>query len=370
MGETLTISKSKSKEVKVEPSQTKVAVIDSDIHNYLPSPKALDPYLSERWRRHHETLGLRGHLGSFYPRALPYASRSDSWPPSGLPPGSDLNFVRQQLLDCWNIEYGILNCLIGAGGQVNLEYGAALAQAVNDWQIAEWLEPEPRLKASLVLPYEDGELAASEIDRLGDHPGFVQVLLIARTSEPLGRRKYWKIYEAALKHDLLIGLHFGGAGGGPLTGAGWPSHYIEDHCGMSQAFQAQVISLVCEGIFERFPGLKVVLIEGGFAWLPPLMWRLDRSWKKLKAEVLHLKRLPSEYIREHFWLTTQPVEEPPKKEYFEQLLEQLNMDDKLMFSTDYPHWDFDSPDRAIPSALKPKLRQKIMSENARALYKF
>ena len=157
---------------------------------------------------------------------------------------------------------------------------------------------------------------------------------------------------------------------GPITGAGWPSYYIEDHGGMPQAFHTQVISFVMEGVFERFPTLKIVLIEGGFAWLPPLIWRLDATWERLRVEVPDLKRKPSEYIRDHFWLSTQPMEEPPKREYFEQMLEQMDMNDKLMFATDYPHWDFDAPDRALPSFLKPELRRKILAENARELYAF
>jgi predicted TIM-barrel fold metal-dependent hydrolase len=350
------------------PAKVKPVVIDCDIHNAMPSDEVLYKYLPARWRRHHELFGLRGHYGGHYPRAMPNAARHDAWPPSGLPPGADLDFMRAQLLDAWNMEYGILNPLFGAGGQVNLAYGAALAGAINDWQIADWLEPEPRLRASLVVAYEDGELAAAEIDRVGDHPGFVQVLLIARTQEPLGRRKYWKLYEAAVRHGLPIGIHFGGTGGGPLTGAGWPSHYIEDHGGMPQAFQAQVISLVCEGVFEHFPELKFVLIEGGFAWLPPLAWRLERSWRLLKEEVPYLRRTPLEVIHEHFWLTTQPMEEPPQRRFFRQLLDHLQMDDRLMFATDYPHWDFDAPDRAFPVELEPELRHKVMLGNARALY--
>jgi uncharacterized protein len=347
----------------------KTAVVDCDIHNALPSEKTLHKYLSARWRRHLETIGLRGPYGSAYPRLYPNAARHDSWPPSGLPPGSDLDFLRTQLLDEWDMDFGILNCLFGVGGQLNLDFGAALASAVNDWQIAEWFEPEPRLLASLVLPYEDGELAAAEIDRLGSHPGVAQALLIARTAQPLGARKYWKMYEAAVRHDLPIGIHFGGAGGGPITGSGWPSFYIEDHGGMPQAFQAQVISLVYSGVFERFPTLKFVLIEGAFAWLPPLMWRMDRCWRRLGQEIPDVKRPPSEYVREHFWVTTQPVEEPPKREYFDQLLEQMDMNDRLMFATDYPHWDFDAPDRAIPSHLDPALRRAIMAGNAYKLYK-
>jgi uncharacterized protein len=345
-----------------------VAVIDCDIHNTFPTPQALYPFLSTRWQRHMELVGHRGHIGGAYPRANPNAARHDSWPPNGKPPGSDLDFLREQLLDEWNIEYGVLNPLVAVGGELNLEFGAAKARAINDWQIAEWVEPEPRLRASIVVPYEDGDLSAAEIDRIGDHPGFAQVLLVVRTAEPLGRRKYWKLYEAAVRNNRPVGIHFGGAGGGPITGAGWPSHYIEDHCGMPQAFEAQVISMVFEGVFERFPELKIVLIEGGFAWLPALMWRMDRTWEKLRDEVPHLRRPPSEVVREHFWITTQPMEEPPKREHFHQLLAHLNMNDRLMFATDYPHWDFDAPDRAIPVKLDPTLHRMIMAENARTLY--
>ena len=357
-----------TQERPVAARRTARAVIDCDIHTAMAGPDTYLTYLPARWRRHHELFGPRGHAGASYPRMNPNAARTDAWPPSGLPPGADLPFLREQLLDTWGIEYGILNPLNGAGAQLNLEYGAALCRATNDWQIAEWLEPEPRLRASLIVPYEDGELAAAEIDRLGGHRGFVQVLLVARTAEPLGRRKYWKLYEAAARHDLPVGIHFGGAGGGPITGAGWPSFYIEDHTGMPPSLQAQVVSMVCEGVFERFPTLKVVLIEGGLAWLPALMWRLDAAWSLLREEVPDLRRPPSAYIREHFWLTTQPVEEPPRRGQFQQLLDQLGMDDRLMFATDYPHWDFDAPDSALPATLAPDLERRIMADNARALY--
>ncbi len=346
----------------------KGSAIDCDIHNAVPSNEVLLKYLPEKWHRYHQTTGRRGHVGSGYPRAVPHAARVDSWPPSGLPPGADLQFMREQLLDYWDFEYGVLNCLCGVGSELNLPYGAAMCQAVNDWQVAEWIEPEPRLRASLIIPYEDADLAVAEIERIGGHPGFVQVLFLCRTREPLGHWKYWKIYEASIGHNLAVGMHFGGAGGGPITGAGWPTHYVEDHGGMPQAFQAQVASLACSGVFEALPDLKFVLIEGGFAWLPPLMWRLDRQWERLGNETPALTRPPSEYVRKHMWLTTQPMEEPPQKEYFHQLLEQMDMDDRLMFATDYPHWDFDAPATAFPVDLEPGVKRAIMSGNAKNLY--
>jgi len=356
---------------EMRPAATDTRVVDCDIHNTMPSHATLARYLPERWRRHLDGFGLRFYAaGATYPRLNPNAARTDAWPPGGGPPGSDLAFLRQQLLDAWDIDYGILNPLYLAGEQPNLEYGAALAQALNEWLIAEWLEPEPRLRASLVTPYEDGALAAAEIDRHGADPRFVQILLVARTREPLGRRKYWPLYEAAVRHNLPVGIHFGGAGGWPITGAGWPSFYIEDHAGMAQSFQAQLISLVCEGVFEQFPTLKVILIEGGFAWLPPLMWRLDRTWRMLPDELAHVTRPPSELIRERVYLTTQPIEEPPRPELLARLLDRMDMDDRLLFATDYPHWDFDAPDRALPPVVGGARREGMLRGNARALYGF
>lgn len=347
----------------------KTAIIDTDIHVAMTSPEMLLKFLPKSWHRHHEIVGWRGHIGSAYPRMMPNAARRDALPPNGGPPGSDLEFLREQLLDAWQMDYGILTPLTGSGGEVNLKYGAALAAAYNDWQIEEWVNREPRLRASIMVAYEDGELAAREIERVGDLDEFVQVLLMVRTREPLGHRRYWKMYEAAVRHELPVAVHFGGAGGGPITGSGWPSHYIEDHGGMPQAFQPQVASFVFSGVFEQFPTLKVVLIEGGLAWMPPLIWRLDSCWRRLGEEVPELHRLPSEYVREHFWITTQPMEEPPQAHYFTQLLDQMDMSDKLLFATDYPHWDFDSPTQALPSGLDQELRRAIMAENARKLYR-
>lgn len=346
---------------------TKQMIIDCDIHNVM-SPDSLHPYLPNRWLRHLLTYGSRQHSGNVYPKGSP--ARWDAFPPSGLKPGADLGFMQVQHLDALNVEFGILGPLSGSGSQLDPEFSAALSAATNDWQIKEWLEPEPRLRAGMIVPAEHSEQAVAEIERLAGHPGFVQVLLVARSTAPLGDRRYWKMYEAAARHDLPVGIHYGGGVRGfPISAAGWPSFYLEDHTGMSAAFQAHVASLIFSGIFERVPNLRIALIEGGFAWLPSLAWRMDTHWRRFRSEVPHVPRRPSEYLWEHFWMTTQPIEEPHRPADLHKVFEHLGGVDKVMFSTDYPHWDFDHPLHAFHVRLPADQRQKIYTENARSFYK-
>jgi predicted TIM-barrel fold metal-dependent hydrolase len=344
------------------------AIIDCDFHNELDSEKDLYPYLSQRWRDHIDTYGIRSYSGGYYPRFMDH--RAEACPPSGRRAGSEVEFSRERFLDRYGIAYAILNPLTPVSRSPHLDLDAALATAVNDWQVAEWLDKEPRLRASMVIPFEDPPRAVAEIDRRAGDKRFVQVLFTGRPREPMGRRKYWPIYEACGGYGLHVASHAFGSAGNPITGAGHPSYYIEEHIGPPQAMQANITSMVVEGVFERFPALKLVSVENGFGWVPALMWRLDSVWKLLRSEVPHLKRLPSEVIREHLYLSTQPMEEPPrsKPRYFEQLLEHFGYTDRLLFASDYPHWDADSPEHAVPAYLSDEVKRRIFFENARGLY--
>src|SRR5581483_8559612 len=249
-----------------------------------------------------------------------------------------------QLLDEWNVAYAILNPLTPGGRQLNPELDAAICAAVNDWQVHEWLDKEPRMRASIIAPLEYPELAVKEIEKRAKDKRFVQVQFSGRPREPMGRPKYWPIYEVAEHYGLKVMSHAFGSGGQPITGAGWPSFYIEDHVGPAQSMQANIISLVGEGVFERFPKLRVVSAENGFGWVPSLMWRMDASYQQFKSEVPHLRRLPSEYISEFCHFCTQPVEEPHRPKDFLKLFEMWPAAaDRLMFASDYAHWDSTAP---------------------------
>ena len=302
-----------------------------------------------------------------YPGGAPTSALPDTKPEDG-PPGSDLELLREQTLDFWEADYGILNCAYWVQTVHNEYLAAALATAANDWQVEHWLDPEPRLRASLVVSSQNPLTAAQEIERMGDHPGFVQVLLPVRSLMPYGKRHYDPIFEAAVRHNLVVGIHYGGAAGIPPSPSGWFSTYIEEYAGAGQIFQAQVISLVTEGAFDRFPDLRVALIEGGFTWLPSVMWRIDKEWRGLRHITPWIRRLPSDYMRDHLRFTLQPMDAPPDPEQFLRMIGQLDSDDMLMFSTDYPHWQFDSPEEALPMGLPESLMKKILAENAREFY--
>ena len=137
--------------------------------------------------------------------------------------------------------------------------------------------------------------------------------------------------------------------------------------GHAQSCQAGLSSMLVEGVFERFPALRVVMVEAGFAWAPSLAWRLDKVWKTLRAETPHLKQAPSEYMRRHVWWTTQPMEEPEPREHLLDTIEWMGWD-RLLFATDYPHWDFDDPAHALPLKISDTHRRQFFLENARALY--
>jgi hypothetical protein len=99
-----------------------------------------------------------------------------------------------------------------------------------------------------------------------------------------------------------------------------------------------------------------------------LTWRLDKHYQRLRDEVPHLKRLPSEYIREHIWLTTQPIEEPERPDDLLATCEWIGWD-RLLYSSDYPHWDFDDPHYAFRVPLTEQQKRMVFWENAQALFR-
>lgn len=356
-------------------------IVDSDVHpNFEDGIRDLIPYMSQTWKQR-MGFGQEGWATTFAASAfhLPLnylhvnsagAFRKDA-AFDGKPPASDARHTARDLLDRHDIHRGVLIAgqLFGIGAMPNPEVAATIASAYNDWMTERWLEVDTRYRGALVVAPQDPELAVKEIERVAGRPGMTAIFM------PLheilwGERHYYPIYEAAQEHALPIITHPSGTESvfarSPRM-AGTPTFYIEWHAGLAQIHYSNVLSLLVHGVFERYPGLKVVIAEGGFTWLAELMWKLDRDWQSLRDEIPWVKRPPSEYVLDHVWCTSQPFIEPAKKEHVKQILDMVRADRTMLFSSDYPHWDFDDPQRAL-AAMAPELRRQIMVDGPLEVY--
>lgn len=280
--------------------------------------------------------------------------------------------MASQLLEANGIDFAILTghfYRVSAAPQA--EFACALASAYNDWLIEHWLERDARFLGSLQLALQDPQAAAREVDRLGGHPQIVQVLFPQASLAAYGHPMWDPLYEAIVGQGLHVAIHPSGSTGilpPPMLTGSWPRTYMEYHADFALTYQAQLASLVCEGTFLKFPSLRVVLLEGGFGWLPQLMWSLDTHWRSLQVEVPWLRRRPSELLGEHVFLGTQPIILPDAPEHLLAILEMVDAERHLLYASDYPHWDFDAPKRFLPAEVPLETRRRILGANALELY--
>ena len=346
-------------------------MIDCDIHPQIGDAEELLAHVEEAqrdWFRTQPSFGLPGyswaHPTSWY--------RQDVG--DGGPPGTDVDGLRRDLLDPSGTDVGILNAddAVLVSLMPSPYRAAALARAHNDWIRERWLEREPRLRGAIIVPAQDPEQAAKEVRRVAEDERFVQVLLCGGAERPYGEPRYLPIFEAAAEAGLPVAIHSGGEGMGvaaPPGGAGPVTFYIEWHTlGSACSTMAHLVSLLVHGTFERVPQLKVLLIEGGIAWLPGILWRLDTNWRALRADTPWLARKPSEVAREHVRFSTQPLEHTDGNDgLLWQMLEAAGAPEVLCFASDYPHWDFDDPSFML-KRLPEGWRDRVLHENAAAFY--
>ena len=343
-----------------------IRAIDCDIHHGYKDHRQFLTYLTRHWKG-----PIPGGGANAYASPIG-VHRKDAYSEKGESAAGDPGLLTEFLVDAYDMEYAILTgSAYDIGIHPNPDYASAVTAAYNDHLIEEWLPKNPKFRGSMAVAAQDPLQAAREIDRVGPHPGIVQVIMSSAARVPYGNRFYHPIYEAAERHGLPVAIHPGAEGSGianPPTAAGFVTNYMQWHTSLSQNFQAHLVSIICEGVFEKFPNLKFVLVEGGVAWLPHLMWRMDKNYKALRATTPWLKKMPSRYIREHCYLTTQPIEEPENPKHLQQIFEMIDAENILLFSSDFPHWDFDDPFMVL-KGFPAETKQKILNLNAKKLYK-
>jgi len=352
---------------------TPVRVVDCDVH---PTSRVgeLDEYFPDPFRK---TFAARavGSGSPVYYDAPDYANamamRTDSFPDDGNFAGSDPDLTFRQLIMEAGSDIAILGPLAGPAAQTP-EEAHAVAFAINRWQEVHWLDSRnnwhKRFRGSIVAAMSAPEAAAREIETWAGHEYYSQVLIDAEGRPSWGDPQYDPIWEAASRHDIPVACHLGRGNHNelPMSPVGFMTYNHDLMVTYSMLAANQVMSLVFDGVFDRFPKLQIILIEHAFSWILPLMWRMDKIYE-LRGNELGLRRKPSEYVKDHIWFTTQPLDYPEDKLELTNALEWMEADRLLLFSSDYPHWTFDDPQWVAKHMPEP-MRDKIMFGNGINLF--
>lgn len=354
-------------------------IVDVDIHHKPRGDADLFPYLAREWQDYARGNGkvrysLRPPAGRATGLFDNGARRADSFPAGGGPPGSDYGLMREQLLDRYGLHRALITWDLGEyATHLNRYFAVAMCRAANDWNIENWLSRDERLVSVAVVPSADPGAAAAELRRVGEHPQIVGVLMSGNPmGRPWGDPHFHPIYEAAAELGLAVSSHVAG-GDRPRSVAevaGPFANGIEHVSQLGLGGMHYVSSFITNGVFEKFPTLKLLMVEYGLGWIAPLLWRLDREFDLLRSESPWVRRPPSEYVREHVLFSTQPIEESPhSKRALARLLDTVEgIEDMLCFSTDYPHITMDDP-MYVAQLIPQEWHQKVFFENACKLYR-
>jgi predicted TIM-barrel fold metal-dependent hydrolase len=229
----------------------------------------------------------------------------------------------------------------------NRSFADQIVTAFNEWVVDTYGDFERAAILMVISPHEPTR-AAEEIDRWADEDSIVGVQFCPPGMvPPAGDKKYDPVYETAQNHGLPLAFH-------PTAGAGyrsfpmqsyWSQTYAESHSIMHPfTHMWNLNSLVCNGVPERFPDLKFVFQEAGIGWIPYMIWRLDDHYLQLSHDFPVLEKMPSEYIREQFYFSTQPLGHTVKNgHHIAQIIDMVGTD-SIMYSADLTHADFDPPE--------------------------
>lgn len=276
----------------------------------------------------------------------------------------------------FGIDFGILDPTLNLGLTTveNRQVAVALANAYNSWILDEYLDENDEFVASILVPPQKPDAAAEEIDRRAAEDDMVGVFIPSTgVVPPLGHEMYDPIYAAAQSHGLPVVQHGGNLATTHVfpTQRRWNESYTENHVIVHPfGHMWNLATMLVRGVPDRFPDLEFVFQEAGIAWVPYFVWRMDDHYMELSHE-FHINRLPSEYIAEQFYFTTQPLGHTARNpDHLASIIDIIGSE-SIMYASDLPHTDFDPPaelfDR-IRGYFDPDQIRDMMGETAAAVF--
>jgi hypothetical protein len=273
-------------------------------------------------------------------------------------------------MDAMSVDYSCLfpTLMLSIGLHPDAEMEVELCWAYNRWLTEKALpESEGRFYSMLSLPLSEPDAAMRQIETFGDRKGVAGFMITSVRGQPVHHNRNMKVYHALEERGLPLSFHSAINPMEPVFktlnrfasvhGLGFPFYNI-----------LHVTNWVTNGIGERFPGLKVIWIEGGLAWIPFLMQRLDHEFMLRPSEYPLLKKKPSDYMRDMYY-ASQPMETVDKTA-LECTFRMINAETQLLYASDYPHWDFDLPSSIYDLPfLSEKAKHNILGGTAARLFR-
>ncbi len=362
---------------------TDYTIVDVDAHHYeTESWGDIVKYIEDPVIRYAAEAGINkafsGGMHSMVPSQLQsqdmsgritrYHDRKLEKEDEGMP--REVSLMRRSM-DMMGIDYTVLfpTPLLNLGLHPAVEMEVALGRAYTRWITENILSVEDRIKTLVYLPFNDPEASVKMIEEFGHKKGVVGFMITSVRYKPVHHNHYMKVYAAIEETGLPLGFHAAYNWHGDRS-MEQLNKFISVHAlGFPFYNMIHMTNFVINGIPERFPKLKVMWIESGLAWIPFLMQRLDNEYMMRTSEAPALTKLPSDYMRE-FYYTSQPMEQINNHEMLKATFNMINAENQLLYSSDWPHWDFDLP-RTIYDLpfVSEQGKRNILGETALQLFR-
>jgi predicted TIM-barrel fold metal-dependent hydrolase len=358
------------------------AVIDTCIHHRWASDAELHPYLDENWQGY---VGIPGSLvaGKGMRRLspsfrFPNPAGDDlpsAFPPEGGPAGSKLDLLVSQVLDPAGVERALLLFDRGmyAAALPNPYLASAIVRGINDWNVDRWLSKHERLYGAVLLPGHIPADAAAEIRRLAPNPKIAAALFATNAIGQLaGHPIYHPIYEAAAETGLPVIFHRGldALPDVPVAPAGGPPGSFAEYIAMAPSAQiSQLVSLLTNGVFAKYPELRVYFVGAGVSWIPGVIRRLELMMRALRREIPWVTESPTEYFERQIRISTYGIERGAPEALDRLFTTHPFLETFLCHGSGYPSWDMTGPEE-VAELFPESWRASVLHDNAAGWFRW
>jgi predicted TIM-barrel fold metal-dependent hydrolase len=354
-------------------------IVDVDAHHYENENFGeILPFMENEVFRQLTISGRTKNRQALLPGGIGYqdmGGRVTRYPMRGsekVAPGGKLRDIQlgHRWMDAMSVDYSCLfpTGMLNVGMHPQKEMEVDLCWAYNRWLTEKVLpESDNRFYSMLCLPFSDPDASLRHVETFGDRKHVGGFMVTTVRNLPVNDNAYMKVYRAMEERGLVLSFHSGPNWNEPIFKS--CNRFISVHAlGFTWYNILHLTNWVVNGMGERFPKLPVVWIESGLAWLPFLMQRLDHEYMLRSSECPLLKKKPSDYMRDMYY-SSQPME-IQDKEALECTFRMINAETQLLYSSDYPHWDFDLPSTIYDLPfLSEKGKHNILGGTAAKLFK-